>query len=133
MDYEALLEEAYESVKPIKESERFEVLRVNGHHEGSKTIITNFSQVALCIRRSPAHLMKFLCKELASSCEVSGDRLIMSRKLSSKDVNAKVQKYVDKYVSCSKCGKPDTELVDEGAKTHLKCLACCGKQEVYRF
>ena len=133
MNYEALLEEAYEKIVPVKEDKRFEVLGVNGHHEGTKTIITNFVNIASNIRRSSTHLMKFLSGELASSAEISGDRLILSRKVSSKDVNRKIDKYVNKFVLCPSCGKPDTELNNDGSKAFLKCLACGKKIEVHKI
>ncbi len=132
-NYEALLDEAYETVQPVTECERFEVLRVKGHHEGIRTIISNFSQVALCLRRNPEHLIKFLSKELASSAEMKGDRLVLSRKLTSKDINEKIAKYVCRFVLCPKCKKPDTELCDEGQKLFLKCLACGEKHEVHKI
>ena len=133
MDYETLLEEAYEKIIPVKEDKRFEVLGVVGHHEGTKTVIANFSNIASCIRRPVTHLMKFLSGELASSAEISGDRLILSRRVSSKDVNRKIEKYVSRFVLCSSCRKPDTELNNEGGKAFLRCLACGKKVEVNKI
>jgi translation initiation factor 2 subunit 2 len=133
MSYEALLDEAYESVQATEQAERFEILKVTGHHEGTRTMISNFAQVATSIRRTPEHLAKFLGKELASQYEISGDRLILSRRLSSRDVNDKIEKYVSRFVLCPKCSKPDTELEEEGAKLFLKCLACGEKREVHRI
>jgi len=136
MEYTMLLDEAYEKVDPVKQAcgcGRFEVMKVSGHHEGSRTIITNFCQVACCIRRDPEHLMKFLVKELASSGNISGDRLILPRKVSSKEVNEKVCKYVEKFVLCPRCKKPDTELANEKGKAFLRCLACGIKQEVHKI
>lgn len=133
MSYEALLEEAYQNVEPVEVCERFEVVRVKGHHEGTRTVISNFSQVAACMRRPAGHIMKFLSKELASSVEISRDRLILSRKLSSKEINSKIEKYVNSFVLCKSCKKPDTEMVDEGNKTFLKCLACGNKQEIHKI
>ena len=133
MDYEALLNEAYENVEATEEAGRFEVLKVKGHHEGIRTVISNFGQVVANVRRTPEHLLKFLSKELASQCEIKGDRLILSRKLSSKDINDKIEKYVNKFVLCPKCGKPDTELSEEGSKAFLRCLACGEKQEVHKI
>lgn len=133
MNYEALLEEAYENVEMTNECERFEVLKVKGHHEGIRTVISNFGQIVTCIRRSPEHLLKFLNKELASSGEIRGDRLILSRKLSSKNINDKIEKYVNLFVLCPKCKKPDTELNEEGNKTFLRCLACGEKHEVHKI
>ena len=133
MEYEELLNTAYEKVTPIESCERFEITKVEGHHQGSKTVITNFSRVCTCIRRNPAHLIKFLTKELASSAELSGDRLILSRKLSSKDINEKVAKYVNRFVLCPVCKKPDTELEEVGNRLYIRCLACGEKYEVHRI
>ena len=133
MSYESLLEQAYEKIEPVEESGRFDVLKVKGHHEGTKTVITNFGQVVNSIRRAPEHLMKFLNKELASSSEIKGERLILSRKLSSKDINDRIEKYVKRFVLCPKCGKPDTGLGDVGGKVFLNCLACGEKYELHKI
>jgi translation initiation factor 2 subunit 2 len=132
MDYEALLDEAYENVEVSEECGRFEVLKVKGHHEGIRTIISNFGAIVACLRRSPEHVMKFLSKELASSVDMKGDRLVLSRKLASKDINDKIERYVKRFVLCPKCGKPDTEL-EVGAKTFLRCLACGERYEVHKI
>ena len=135
MEYEQLLEEAYRNVK-VAESVgcgRFEVLKVKGHHEGVRTVISNFAQIVACIRRRSEHFLKFLGRELASQSEVSGDRLILSRRLTSKEINEKIERYVNRFVLCPKCKKPDTELSEEGGKTFLRCLACGEKYEVYKI
>ena len=133
MNYEELLAKAYENVEVTEESERFEILKVKGHHEGIRTVVTNFTQVAANTRRDPLHLMKYLSKELASQCEINRDRLILSRKLSSQVINDKIEKYVQRYVICTKCGKPDTELDDEGQRLFVRCLACGEKHEVHKI
>ena len=133
MEYEALLDEAYKKVEVTEESGRFEVMKVSGHHEGTRTMISNFGQIVSHIRRAPEHVLKFLTKELASQAEMKGDRLILSRKLSSKDINDKIEKYVNAFVLCNKCAKPDTELSEEGGKTFLRCLACGEKKEVHKI
>lgn len=133
MSYENLLDEAYENVKATIECDRFEILKVKGHHEGVRTIISNFGQVAVCIRRTPGHLLKFLTKELASSGEIKGDRLVLSRKLSSKNINEKIEGYVNRFVLCPKCKKPDTELSEKGGKMFLRCLACGEKREIHKI
>ena len=139
MEYKSLLEDAYNNIiqkdnlNSASVCGRFEVLNVAGHFEGSRTIITNFLKVSSCIRRSPEHLIKFLSKELATSAELSGDRLILCRKVSSANVNEKVAKYVKCFVTCGKCGKPDTELSEENYKLFLKCLACGNKVEIHKI
>ena len=133
MDYDSLLDEAYENVEASEDAARFEVLKVEGHHEGVRTIISNFGQIVAHIRRTPEHLLKFLSKELASQGEIKGDRLILSRKLASKDINDKIEKYVNTFVLCPKCMKPDSELIEDGGKSYLKCLACGEKYEVHKI
>ena len=133
MSYEDLLDEAYEKVEPVEECERFEILKVKGHHEGTRTMITNFGQIAICLRRNADHIMKFLTRELASSGELKGDRLILSRKLASKDINNKIEKYVNQFVLCPKCKKPDTELEEDKGKAFLRCLACGERHEVQKI
>jgi len=127
-NYEEMLDEAYESVEVSEECGRFEILKVKGHHEGVRTVVLNFGQIVTCLRRSAEHVMKFLSKELASSVE----RLILSRKLASKDINDKIELYVRRFVLCPKCGKPDTEL-ELGTKAFLRCLACGNKVEVHKI
>ena len=129
-NYEEMLDEAYNSVERTEISERFEIPKVKGHHEGTRTILTNFLQLSATLRRAPEHLMKFLNKERASSSEISGERLIMSRKLSSKEINEKIERYVKKFVLCPKCKKPDTELISEKGKVTMRCLACGERREV---
>lgn len=131
MGYEELLEQAYEKVEPCEECDRFELLKVTGHHEGSRTVITNFGQVASCLRREPEHLAKFLFKELATSGDIRGDRLVLDKKDNSKNINVKIEKYARDYVICPGCKKPDTEIVEEGGKTYLRCLACGNKHEIH--
>lgn len=135
MSYEDLLDEAYEKVEVNEEAcdGRFDILKVKGHHEGVRTVISNFLRVAECLRRRPEHLLKFLGKELGIQGEISRDRAILSRKVSSKDVNSKVEKYAKIYVICGKCGKPDTELDDESGKMFVRCLACGDKREVHKI
>lgn len=131
MGYEDLLEEAYENVEPCEECGRFEILNVEGHHAGSKTMITNFGQVANCLRRDANHLAKFLFRELATSGEVKGDRLVLDKKESSKRINEKIEKYARVYVFCPTCKKPDTELVEENGKVYIRCLACGERKEIH--
>lgn len=135
MNYEEMLNSAYEGVELNleKKGERFEIIKVQGHHSGNKTILTNYLQIVSHLRRSPEHLAKFLGKELASATEINGDRLILSSKISSKQINEKIEKYVNIFVLCPKCKKPDTELIDENSRQYLKCLACGERREVHKI
>jgi len=129
--YEKLLDQAYKNLKPIKDSrERFEIPKVEGHIEGTKTILTNLSQVASYLRRDQEHLLKFLLKELATSGAIKNNRVVLQRKISSQKINEKIQDYAKEFVICSQCGKPDTELKKEKTYAFIHCLACGAKHSV---
>lgn len=131
MSYEELLDEAYGKVKKIESSGgRFEIPKIEGHFEGKKTILTNFFQIASRIRRSSEHFQKFLLKELATSGQKENDRLVLNNKIPSAKINSKIEEYVNEFVLCKECKKPDTEIVKEGKINFVKCLACGAKHPV---
>lgn len=130
MEYEKLLDLAFENIKPMEECGRFEIKKVEGHIEGNRTMISNFMQVASCLRRRPEHLAKFLLKELATSGEIAGERLILLRRISSDTINKKIEKYTNSFVLCPVCKKPDTEMVEDSGKKYVRCLACGAKKIV---
>lgn len=130
-NYEKLLTEAYGKVKKVEGSgERFEMPKIQGHFEGKKTILTNFSQIASHIRRNPDHLQKFLIKSLATSGQKEGDRLVLNMKVPSGKINLKIEEYVKEFVLCKECNKPDTELIKKDRLTFVNCLACGAKHPV---
>lgn len=126
--YEKLLEKAYKTVKLVeKGTDRFEIPKVEGHVTGNSTFITNFGNIVSYLRREPAHLAKFLQKELAVYAAISDSRLIFKAKIGSDKVNDKIQKYSKEFVICPVCGKPDTELISEKGIKYKHCLACGAK------
>jgi translation initiation factor 2 subunit 2 len=130
-DYESLLNEAYSKVKVVEgKGDRFEIPQIEGRVEGKKTILTNFLSIASHIRRDPEHLQKFILRELATSGQMDGDRLVLNNKIPSAKINAKVEQYVKEFVICKECGKPDTELRKENRLTFIHCLACGAKHPV---
>jgi len=129
--YEQLLNDAYENVNVIEGAgERFEIPKIAGRFEGKKTILNNFFQIASHIRRKPEYFLKYLLKELAVKGFAEGDRIIINAKVSSKKINPKIEQYVNEFVLCKECKKPDTELIKEGKQSVVHCLACGAKHPV---
>ena len=129
--YEKLLDEAYTKVKVVEGSGgRFEIPNIEGHIEGKKTILTNFLGISSHIRRDPEHFQKFILKELATSGQMDGDRLVLNNKIPSTKINAKIEQYIKEFVICRECGKPDTELKKENRLNFIHCLACGAKHPV---
>ena len=111
-------------------TEMFTVPNVAGHLEGNKTVISNFFQIANILRRTPEHLLKYINRELAAKGEFKRQLLVFNTKLPSQKINEKIQQYVDGFVICKECGKPDTKLVKEGVITFIRCQACGAKHSV---
>ena len=132
--YEQMLNDAYKKIKaPEGNGERFEIPKAKGLFEGKKTIITNFTHIASYIRRNPEHFEKFLLKQLASSGQIEGDRLVLNQKVPSAKINQKIEEYVKEFVLCKECGKPDTELIKDDRLTFIHCLACGAKHPVNKI
>ena len=131
MGYEELLKRGREALpESVKITARFEIPKVVGHVQGSKTIISNFLAIADAFNRDASHLLKFIQRELATPAQIEGQRLVMGRKLSSALINAKVQFYADTFVLCPDCKRPDTKLVKEDKVLFLKCTACGAKHPI---
>ena len=132
--YEKLLEQAYKKIKPVESKiERFEIPSVESHIEGIRTIVSNFLQICSYLRRNPAHVEKFLQKELAAPSKIENDRLILVKKIPSKKIDEKIKDYVDRYVICKECKKPDTELIKQGEFMFVHCLACGAKHSISKI
>ena len=130
MEYNELLEQAYSQVKKVESKDRFEIPKAKSHIEGNKTIFSNLTEISKILRRKPDHLARFLIKELAAPGKVSGERLILNRKIGNSRINEKIPIYVKEFVICKECGKPDTELEKKDRVMFIHCLACGAKHPV---
>lgn len=129
--YEALLKKAYANVTEQSEStDRFIVPEAKVYIEGKTTVLENFAEIADVVRRDQDHLMKYLLGELGTAGKIDGIRAIFNGKFESTLINGLVKSYVDDYVICSECGKPDTRLVKDDRVLLLRCDACGGHRPV---
>lgn len=132
MDYKELFDRGIKNLpKGILEKERFEVPNISGHIQGNKTILTNFVQIATKLGRNPNHMLKFVLREIATPGEIKkNNTVIISAKVNSVKINEKIKKYVDEFVLCWECGKPDTKLIKEDGALFVRCMACGVKRQV---
>jgi translation initiation factor 2 subunit 2 len=128
MDYQAMLERAKDILPDeSQESSRFEIPKVKGHLEGSRTVINNWAQIAGILARKPEHLLKYVQKELATPGEIIKDSVVFGTKMSAAKMNEKIVQYADEFVFCRTCGKPETKLTKEANVTFVICQACGAK------
>jgi translation initiation factor 2 subunit 2 len=123
--YEQLLKKAYSTItEKTESSQRFVVPEAKAYVEGKTTLLENFADNVGKVRRDPDHLMKFLLGELGTSGKIDGNRAIFNGKFEIQLIKAIFKSYVDDFVICSECGKPDTRLVKDDRVTLLRCDAC---------
>jgi translation initiation factor 2 subunit 2 len=131
MDYESMLKRAKEQLpEQVRNTERFEVLKVKGLLQGNKTILSNLVQIADQLQRPIEHMLKYLTKELAAKAEQKGQYTIFNTKLQSSLINDKIQVYVEQFVYCKQCGRPDTTMTKNGPTWMILCQACGAKYSV---
>ena len=131
MGYKELLKQARENLpEAVFEKERFEIPKVMGHIQGNRTIVTNFYQIANHLHRDPEHMYRFILKELATPGELKKNCIILGTKIPASRINDKIEKYVEEFVLCKECAKPDTKLIKEGGFTFKKCMACGAKSYI---
>ena len=133
MEYDKMLDKLYKEVKPLEtSSERFEIPKANSQIIGNKTLLSNFLQICSYIRRDCAHIAKFLSKELATFSKIENERLIFNRKIPQSQLQDKINLYINKFVVCAECKKPDTEILKQDGFSFIHCLACGAKHSLGR-
>jgi len=130
--YDKLLDNVYSNLpEKSTKDERFEAPVFQSFTEGNKTIIKNFGFVAERLRREKSILMKYLSKELAVPVTLEGERLVLQRRLNTELLNKKLQEFINRYVICKECKKPDTHIEDVGhGLRQLVCEACGARNPV---
>lgn len=131
-NYEDLLKKAISELpEGAGKTERLVVPKVIGHIQGNKTVISNFAQIAQTLSRPIEHLLKYINRELAAMGEIKKNNFaVFNTKLSATRMNEKITEYVDTYVVCRTCGRPDTKLNKESGVTIMTCQACGARQSI---
>ncbi|MCJ2511873.1 MAG: translation initiation factor IF-2 subunit beta [Thermoplasmata archaeon] len=125
LDYEALLKRARESLpERIITRERFRVPGVEVFIEGKTTVFRNFEEIANAINREPSQILVYLLRELGTAGIIDGKRVVFKGRVPGIQIEKRLKGYIETFVLCSECQRPDTKLVKEGRVTLLECDAC---------
>ncbi len=124
-DYNTLLEKAYEELpEKVKEHSRFEPPVISSIVQGKLTVIQNLGEVAKAINRTPDMLTKWLLRELGTSGVFESGHLVVKGHFRQHQIQEKFIAFLNQYVICPECGRPDTKIVKEDRVNFLKCEAC---------
>lgn len=124
-DYSALLKRARAKVPAqVGTGERFVMPTADVLQEGKTTVVRNMAEVLDRLNRPSDHLVPILLRELGTAGSYEDGRLVLQGKVTEDNLNTRLTKYVETYVICGECGRPDTHLVKEDRTTVVKCDAC---------
>ena len=125
LDYKQLLKRVIDRT-PKKEisDDRFKLPKAEIFYEGNTTVIKNFDKISDAINRDTELVLKYLLGGLGTAGETVGPRAVFQGKIPARSIQDKIKDYIDTYVMCSECGRPDTHLVKQGRTTLIRCDAC---------
>ncbi|WMW24104.1 translation initiation factor IF-2 subunit beta [Methanolobus sediminis] len=124
-DYEALLDRAIANLPDMETTDaRFVIPEPKIMVEGKTTILDNFNNIADVLNREPDHLMKYLTREMGTAGKIEGLRAVFQGRFSKDQIQSNIEAYVEEFVMCSECGRPDTQLTKMDRVMVLKCAAC---------
>ncbi|MGD6934315.1 MAG: translation initiation factor IF-2 subunit beta [Candidatus Bathyarchaeia archaeon] len=129
--YDDLLKRAEEQMPEVSlKKERLELPRLFITTVGMRTIISNFGDVADVLDRDPQHILKFLTREMATAATFHDNRAIFQGKFQRESFERLLQRYMEAFVICPVCKRPDTKLVKEKRLAFLVCNACGAKSAI---
>lgn len=125
-EYSDILDRALSqlSASPTTSDSRFVLPALKVFTEGKTTIFDNFDVICDYINRERAHVMKFLLNELGTAGKIVGDRVIFQGRFSLDAIEDQIRRYMDEYVLCWECKKPDSHFEKLDRVWVLKCDAC---------
>src|SRR3972149_10230803 len=130
-DYKDLLKRGCEQIPEVlTKRERLEFPRLFVSTIGMRTIISNFKDVADALDRDPQHILKFLTREMATAATFHESRAIFQGKFRRDVFERLLQRYMEGFVICPVCKRPDTKIVKEKRLTFLVCNACGAKSSI---
>jgi translation initiation factor 2 subunit 2 len=124
-NYDYLLNRAIEKLPRRGDTKAYDIPQLEIEYEGEHTVVKNLNLVSERLRRDPRVVMRFLLKELGAPGALRPDNnMVIYKRISEKSVQDLYARFLENYVKCSTCKSYDTELVREGKKWYIRCLAC---------
>ena len=130
-DYEKMLDRARAALPEKTQTfERFETPIVESFVQGSKTLVRNFDVILQKIRRPPEIVAKYFSRELAVPATMQSGKLVLNGKFYPRNLQDKLQAFVDAAVICKECKRPDTKIVEKDGVKVPSCEACGARAPV---
>lgn len=130
-NYNSLLKRAHSNVPEITlKKERLELPRLLVSTVGMRTIISNFKEISDMLDRDPQHILKFLTREMATAATYHDGRAIFQGKFPRDTFERLLSRYLEGFVTCPVCKRPDTKIMKEKRLSFIVCNACGAKSSI---
>jgi translation initiation factor 2 subunit 2 len=130
-DYNTLLKRATAQMPEVSaKKERLELPKLFVTTVGMRTIISNFKEIADLLDRDPQHILKFLTREMATAATYQDSRAIFQGKFQRDSFERLLQRYMENFVICPVCKRPDTKISKEHRLAFIVCNACGAKSAI---
>ncbi len=130
-DYNELLKRGCSQIPEVSlKLERLEMPRIMLQTVGLRTIIGNFKEIADALNRNPQHILKFLTREMATAGTYHESRAIFQGRFRRDSFERLLQRYMEGFVTCPVCKRPDTGIVRQKRLAFLVCNACGARSSI---
>lgn len=138
-NFEQMINEAYQSLEQSSSGDLLILPDIILDIGTTRLHWKNVKSYLQVIRRHPDYFMDFLKHELPSkeinwfSGSKSDGLIIHGPKQRKAEITDLARKFVNIYVVCSTCKKPDTEMNKMSSKVYEVCCIDCGATKTYVF
>jgi translation initiation factor 2 subunit 2 len=132
-DYDKLLDRARSQVPEDafkKSGERFQVPSAQVMLQGNRSIWQNFQEIINILNRPGKEVLKFVSGQLGTAGTMEGSNAMFNGKFNAESIDELLNRYIDSYVICPVCTRPDTEITKESGVYLLICSACGARTAV---
>jgi translation initiation factor 2 subunit 2 len=131
LKYDALLDKAYKELPDVlKEDSRFEKPTVSAMIQGKTTVVKNLGELAKAIGRETDLLSKYLIKEMGTAGTHDSQHLTLKGIFRESQIQERFDAFLDEFVLCSECNRPDTKITREERINFLQCEACGARRSI---
>ncbi|KAI7861667.1 domain found in IF2B/IF5-domain-containing protein [Spinellus fusiger] len=102
------------------------IAKVEGKGNGIKTVIPNMTDIARALSRPSSYPTKFFGCVLGAqiTCDDKNERYIVTGEHEAERLQQILDGFISKYVLCSSCLNPETDIIIKGNDIWMDCKAC---------
>ena len=102
-------------------------IKVEGTNKMIRTYIMNINNIAECLNRTAEYINTYLGQELSvNQCyDKQTERFYVSGKYDQQKIQSTLQKMINSFVLCKKCGNPETTNTISGKKKNMTINLIC--------